>query len=200
VVLSIGPLRNPWSFNPFGGLTYQLINSGIVSQICTGVTLTMNSSNIFPDYTLDLPLTPSISTSYPGYGASLSILNPFPGTSGYVLFKFPDTASIIYVSTTGSASNVTNTSMVISGLSSTSLTSQSTSINMWYAFNITTPPSSQPFTLSFTSLFKNGSNFYPIDTISITITPLTGSITSASVVPTSSFVNDVTLYTINFTT
>jgi hypothetical protein len=64
VVLQVSPLRNPWSTSPFGPITYQLVNSGIATQNCSGFTLSMTTSNSFNSVTFSLPSSPTLSTSY----------------------------------------------------------------------------------------------------------------------------------------
>ena len=64
VMMLISPLRNPWNTYPFGPITYQLINQGIVTQNCTGFTFTATTANTFSSTIFSLPTTPSITTTY----------------------------------------------------------------------------------------------------------------------------------------
>ena len=200
VVLTITPLRNPWSLYPFGPITFQILNSNIPSQNCSGINLTMTTPNTFTNiYQFDLPSTPLISTSYDALTLSLTIREPFPASTGYIMISYPDTLGMTFVGS-GSVNNPTNTSITLGGLSGTDLTANGSLINMFFSLTIVTPPSSRSFSFTFTSLYFNSAVYYPIDTISTTITPLTGTLTDGSVIPTSSFVNDITSYTISFTT
>jgi hypothetical protein len=88
VQLEITPLRNPWNLYPFGPVTYQLINSGIVTQNCTGFTLTMTTPNTFPTVIFSLPTTPTLNTNYANMMVRLNIREPFP-SGGYVRVLLP---------------------------------------------------------------------------------------------------------------
>ena len=79
----MSPLRNPWNTYPFGPITYQLINSGIVTQNCTGFSLTMTTANTFSSVFFSLPSSPSISTIYSALMVRLQVKEPFPST-GYL--------------------------------------------------------------------------------------------------------------------
>jgi hypothetical protein len=160
------------------------------------MTTPNNFTNI---YQFDLPSSPLISTSYEALTLSLTIREPFPASAGYVMISYPDTVGMTFVGS-GSVNNPTSTSITLGGLSGTDLTANGSLINMFFSLTVLTPPSSRSFSFSFTSLYFNSGNYYPIDTISTTITPLTGTLTNGSVIPTSSFVNDITTYTISFTT
>lgn len=78
VVLAINPLRNPWSLYPFGPVTFKLLNSGLVSQNCTGFTLSMSNANSFQNVIFSLPASPALNTNYTSQTLQLQIREPFP--------------------------------------------------------------------------------------------------------------------------
>jgi len=160
----------------------------------------MTTPNSFTNiYQFDLPFSPLISTIYDSLTLSLTIREPFPASTGYIMINYPDTVGMTFVGS-GSVNNRTNTSITLGGLSGTDLTANGSLINMFFSLKILIPPSSRSFSFTFTSLYFNSGNYYSIDTISTTITPLTGTLTNGSAIPTSLFVNDITSYTISFTT
>jgi len=90
--------------------------------------------------------------------------------------------------------------MILSSVASTDLTSTFSFINLFNSFNVVTPPHSRPFTFTFTSLYLNSGTYYPIDSSSYSVTPVTSALTGLSVIASSYFINDATTYTVKFTT
>ena len=76
------------------------MNSGIVTQNCTGFTLSMNTPNTFTSVTYTLPTSPSLSTTYSSLMLRLQIKEPFP-SSGFLKINYPTTVGFTF---TGSAS------------------------------------------------------------------------------------------------
>lgn len=68
------------------------------------------------------------------------------------------------------------------------------------SFNVTNPPSTRQFTITFTTMYQSGGVYYNSDTLTIPYNCLAGVITTASVGPYSYVINAITTYTINFTT
>jgi hypothetical protein len=73
-------------------------------------------------------------------------------------------------------------------------------LTMFSSFSVVTPPSSRPFGITFTSLFLSSGTFYDIDSSSISITPVAGSLNNLTLTAASYFVNDNTTYTLVFAT
>jgi hypothetical protein len=93
-----------------------------------------------------------------------------------------------------------STEIILGSLVGSDLTSSFSYINMLSSFSITTPPSSRAFDFTFTNLYINTGIYYAIDSSSVTITPLTGSLTAASLTADSYTVNDNNNYYLSFTT
>ena len=74
------------------------MNSGIVTQNCTGFTLTMNTPNTFSSVTFSLPTSPSIKTTYNNLMLRLQIKEPFP-SSGFLKINYPNTVGFTFTGT-----------------------------------------------------------------------------------------------------
>ena len=202
----MSPLRNPWNTYPFGPITYQLINSGIVTQNCTGFSLTMTTANTFSSVFFSLPSSPSISTIYSALMVRLQVKEPFPST-GYlkVIYKitqitFPTTISVTFVGSTGSVVHQNTTDLILTSVATSDLTSTFSFINLFNSFDIVTPPHSRSFSIIFTSLYLNSGVYYPIDSSSYVVTPITSSLAGLALTAGSYFINDATNYVVKMTT
>lgn len=196
-------LRNPPSLAPFGPIIFELKipdpNSGgalTTSQTCTGIYQTVTSMNAPTSISFIINTTLAISTSYTGRNARLSINNPFPLT-GQLKVSFPSSMSMVYVPTTYPVIS-TSTSLTFSSVQSSDLIGSGT-ISV-PGITVTTPPSSRSFTITINSQAVVGGTVYGIDSSSITLSCLTGTLTATSLVPTVTSVNAVTQYILGFTT
>ena len=140
--------------------------------------------------------TLAISTAYTSKTARLTINNPFPST-GQLRVSFPSSVTMLYVPTTYPVVS-TSTSLTFSSVQSSDLIGSGTITVP--GITVTTPPSSRPFTITINSQNVVSGTVYGIDSSSITLTCLTGTLTATSLVPTVTSVNAVTQYVLGFTT
>jgi len=89
------------------------------------------------------------------------------------------------------------TSLILSNLTNIDYTGGS-NITINNGLRVITPPSSRPFTITFTTYTVINGVYYGIDTISTTLVCVTGTLSSASIVPVSKAVNAITSHTITF--
>jgi len=108
--------------------------------------------------------------------------------------------SISYILGTGTIVAQNSTSLTLSGVTTSDYTGPTSKISIISGFTIITPPSSRPFTFTYTTYNVSGGISYGIESTTVTIHCSTGTISTASLTANSYAVNAVTKYVISFNT
>jgi len=80
--MNIGLIRNFWSLSAYTPITYQLLLNGLITQNCTGISLTETTLNIPTSVTTILASNTNISTIYTARTLQFYVKNPYLMSSG----------------------------------------------------------------------------------------------------------------------
>ena len=187
VQVSVDSLRNPWSFQNFGPITFDLMVNGDLSQSCTDVYSSVTETNILKTIVFSISNL-QISTLNSNIRMIFIATNPFPKPDNRVKVSFPSSVTVSY-SGSSTIFSQSATEIVFSSINSISIGN----------FSVTTPPSTRQFVFTFTTQSVVLGSAYDIDSSSLTYQCSPGTITGITVIPSSYIINEETTYSLTFT-
>lgn len=151
ISFNITQMRNPWSLQPFGPISIQLMYGQSLSQLCASTYITVSS----PSSLLSTSFTISnlnISTTNNNVRLTFFPTNVFPTSSpNRVQIQFSSALTINYVG-----------SMSIYSSSSTQITLQNVTVYSISNFTVVSPPSTRPFNFIVTTYYVESGTGYAI--------------------------------------
>jgi len=151
MVIQLNTIRNPWSLYNFGPITYTIINnqtgSTVTSQNCTGLYHSVSTLNSLASVSFSLSTT--ISTFEVNKTLRVFIRNPLQASAHQFQVTFSSGPTYTF---NGTATTVSKTasSITLSSVITNDLTATGSNFIV-YGFNVFTPPSTRPYTITFTT-------------------------------------------------